>query len=181
MTKKKDPKDLLKVGRRSDYRPELCDLLIGHMKTGSSFESFASVAKCSIQTLYSWSDANPEFLEAKKVGRGLSLQWWESVIKMQAMGQLKRVKTEEPKVDSQGNLIYDKKGNVMMKRTYESAAGSPAALIFALKNMHGWRDKKDINIGGQEEAPPVRMQLTSGLSKEELKKSYEELKAKAKK
>lgn len=180
MSKKKDPKDLKKVGRpvTKPYKPEYCSQLTEHMKEGFSFESFgANVLVCK-QTLYDWAEVNPEFADAKKVGTQLSLKFYEGVAKMQGLGQLRRLKSEEPILDINGKVARDEDGNMLMKREYEQTTGSPATLIFMLKNMHGWRDKKDVNVGGQEGAPPVRLSL-SGMTKDQLQKRYDELMAKA--
>jgi hypothetical protein len=178
-TPRKKPEDKLKVGRHSLYKEEYCDALIAHMREGGSFESFGANVLASKQTLYTWTEVHPEFLDAKKIGTQLSLKFYEGVAKMQALGQLKRVKSEKPMLDSNGFPMYDKNGNLLMEREYEPTQGSPATLIFMLKNMHGWRDKKDVNIAGQTDAPPVKFQFKSGLNKEQLKKRYDELIAKA--
>lgn len=53
------------MARASKYKPEFCDLLIGHMKKGLSFEAFGSAVKVHKDTLYEWVKAHPEFKEAK--------------------------------------------------------------------------------------------------------------------
>ena len=66
-----------KMGRPSLYRPEYCDKLIDWAKQGLGYESFASVPGVSIQTLYDWEKAHPEFLEAKKKAQAHLMAWWE--------------------------------------------------------------------------------------------------------
>lgn len=178
-TKRKRPEDKLKVGAKvtKPYLPEYCNLLIEHMKEGFSFESFGATAHCSRQQLYIWEEAHPEFFDAKKEGETLSLKFYETLAKMQATGQLRRLKSEKALIVD-GKVQFDPKGNVIMEKEWEQTTGSPATLIFMLKNMHGWRDKKDINVGGQEGAPPIKLGI-SGLPKEQLQKRYDELMAKA--
>lgn len=43
-------------------------MLIEHMKQGYSLESFGSLCKCSVNTLYNWLDQHPEFFQARKEG-----------------------------------------------------------------------------------------------------------------
>lgn len=47
------------------YKPEFCQALIEHMKSGLSFETFAAIAKVHRDTLYQWVKEYPEFKEAK--------------------------------------------------------------------------------------------------------------------
>lgn len=177
-TPKKNPKDYLPRGQPTLYKPEYCDALITHMREGYSFESFAANISVNRDTLYTWTEVHPEFSDAKRAGKELSLKFYEGVAKMQALGQLRRVSREKPMIDSTGAVMYDDKGNVLMDKEYEPVTGSAATLIFMLKNMHGWRDKKDVNVGGQADAPPVKFKF-SGLTKEQLQKRYDELITKA--
>ena len=66
-------------GRPTSYKPEYCDMLIRHMRSGLSFESFAGVVGVSKQTIYDWEKVNPEFLDAKKKGAALSNLFWEKI------------------------------------------------------------------------------------------------------
>lgn len=65
------------TGRPTDYEPEYCDKLIAHMELGYSFESFAGKIKVCKQTIYTWLEKYPEFLDAKKRGTELSRYFWE--------------------------------------------------------------------------------------------------------
>lgn len=44
-------------------------------------------------------------------------------------------------------------GYALVTGAYEK--GKAAAWIFMVKNMMGWRDKKDVNVGGQPDGVPV--------------------------
>lgn len=65
------------AGRPTDYLPEYCEQLIAHMAQGYSFESFAGVLGVSKQTLYTWSEKHPEFLDAKNIATSKCRVWWE--------------------------------------------------------------------------------------------------------
>ena len=67
------------MGRPTDYKPEYCDLVIEHMATGLSFESFAGLVRASKQTIYDWANKNPEFLDAKDIGFELNRLYWEKM------------------------------------------------------------------------------------------------------
>lgn len=59
------------MGRPPLYKPEYCQLLIEHMSSGLSFESFAGVVRACRATIYGWCDTYPDFLDAKKQGFAL--------------------------------------------------------------------------------------------------------------
>lgn len=68
-----------KVGRPSDYKPEYCQMLIDHMAQGLSFEAFGGIVDCSKETLYTWSEKHPEFLDAKKIATQKCRVFWEKL------------------------------------------------------------------------------------------------------
>lgn len=68
-----------KVGRPSTYKPEYCEQLIEHMSQGLSFESFAGRINTTKQTLYTWTQQYPDFLDAKKRGEEKSREVWEKM------------------------------------------------------------------------------------------------------
>lgn len=53
-------------GRPPKYKPEYCDMLIEHMKSGLGYESFAAVCDAYTEMLYHWERQYPEFATAKK-------------------------------------------------------------------------------------------------------------------
>ena len=83
MSKKiKEPKESPNpIGRPSKYKPEYCQALISHMEEGYSFESFAALANCCVDTLYEWTDVNSDFSEAKKAARAKQLHANEKLIR----------------------------------------------------------------------------------------------------
>lgn len=70
------------------FNPAWCDKLIQHMAKGFSFEAFAGVVKMSKGTLYQLTERHAEFLDAKKIGEGLSLLFWEGIGIKGAQGKL---------------------------------------------------------------------------------------------
>jgi len=77
------------AGRPTKYKPEFCQMLLEHMNQGLSFESFGGVVGACEKTLYNWVEENPEFLQAKGMGRQKSLLWWEKVNAAHALGKIK--------------------------------------------------------------------------------------------
>lgn len=63
---------------KKEFKQEYCDDLIAHMELGLSFESFGAEIPCCKQTLYTWTETYPEFLDAKNIGTSLSLKYWET-------------------------------------------------------------------------------------------------------
>lgn len=49
------------------------------MEKGKSFESFVKVTRVCVDTMYEWAKVHTEFSEAKKIGTGLSLYYFEEI------------------------------------------------------------------------------------------------------
>lgn len=65
------------VGRPTAYKPEYCSMLVEHMKSGLSFESFAGVVDVGRNTIYEWAKEHQEFQDAKSRASAASLLHWE--------------------------------------------------------------------------------------------------------
>lgn len=85
-TKKKTTK---KIGRPTDYKPEYCEQLIEFMKQGFSFEAFGGEISVSKQTLYTWTEKHPEFMDAKNIAYSHSRRFWEGIAIDACKGQMK--------------------------------------------------------------------------------------------
>lgn len=69
-------------GRPSKYKPEYCEMLVKHMATGLSFESFAAVIDVSEETIHAWArpegaEFKSEFSESKRQGFSKNRIFWE--------------------------------------------------------------------------------------------------------
>lgn len=145
-----------KGGRPTKYKPEFCNLLIEHMKRGLSFESFGAEDGVGVskETLYNWLERHKEFLDARKRGFPYLEAYYIKTGQSIATGQMRRVSAEEPMLDGAGNPLRDPKtGKILMRREYAPANPNAAAWIFLCKNLLGYRDKRDINLGGQIDNP----------------------------
>lgn len=133
MSKKKDSKDKKfpeqpdkkPLGRPSKYDPKYCQMLIDHMASGFSYESFGGLEEVSVskQTLYDWENAYPDFLDAKKIGSQKNLMFWER-------------KGHEGLFDQ---TEYNEQGKPILKKTLNSTVW-----IFSMKNRHKWKDRQEV-------------------------------------
>ena len=77
------------MGRPSKYKPEFCEKLILHMKSGLSYESFGPSINVNRDTLYHWESLFKEFSDAKKRAVDESLLFWEKLGLGLAAGKIK--------------------------------------------------------------------------------------------
>ena len=107
-------------GRPTKYKQEYCQMLIDHMSTGLSFESFAAVIKVNRDSLYEWEKVHPDFSDAKKIGLDNCLLFWEK------LGINNIINTSE----SLGQGMSSSKSL------------NASVYIFNMKNRFKWRDKQ---------------------------------------
>ena len=89
-------------------------MLIDFMSKGFSFEAFAGHIGVAGQTIYTWTDKHPEFLEAKKEAFEKSRVFWESAA-----------------IEGLWNQPGEKTLN-------------NAAWVFNMKNRFGWTDRREV-------------------------------------
>ncbi len=77
------------AGRPTEYREEYCDLIIEHMASGLSMESFAGTLRVSRDSLYEWRKKHPRFSDSIKIGQDLSLLFWEKLGLAGSTGRIK--------------------------------------------------------------------------------------------
>lgn len=65
------------AGRHTDYNPAYCAVIIEAGKEGKSKAEWAVACGCSKQTLYTWCESNPQFLDAFKMAETYSLAFYE--------------------------------------------------------------------------------------------------------
>lgn len=73
------------AGRPTDYKAPYCDEVLSHLGDGYTLASFAGIVGASRQTVYDWSEAHPEFLDAIKKGRAKGQHIWEQRLAKQAI------------------------------------------------------------------------------------------------
>lgn len=114
-------------GRPSKYKSEYDQMLIEHMATGLSYESFAGLVGVCTDTLYEWEKAHPSFSEAKRDGFAKNRLFWER-LGVQYITHVDSKFESSPKLNS---TVY----------------------IFNMKNRfpREWRDR--VEVAGDKEAP----------------------------
>lgn len=75
-------------GRPTDYKPEYCEDIIGHMAKGFSLESYAGKIGTHRDTLYEWMKVHQEFSDSVRVGIEKSLLFFETMGIQGAAGKL---------------------------------------------------------------------------------------------
>lgn len=113
------------------------------MEDGYSFESFAGVIRVSRDTIYEWVKKHKEFSDAKKVGRALSLKYWETVGK-----------------DGLYNEIIKGDDGLTVTRSINATIW-----IFNMKNRFRWKDRNEVKtkITGSVDASPEVKELVECL------------------
>lgn len=80
MPPKKNPEDLPKGGRPTDYRPEYCQRVIDMGAKGYSVVEMCAEIGVDRKTLERvWPEAHEEFFQAFNLSRLKSQAWWESI------------------------------------------------------------------------------------------------------
>ena len=65
------------VGRPSKYSPHYCDEVINAMQEGYSLTAFAGIIGVSKQSVYTWMEEHPEFMDAVSRARPKRLAYLE--------------------------------------------------------------------------------------------------------
>lgn len=65
------------AGQPTAYKEEYCEMLIKHMESGLSYETFAAVVDVDRDTLYNWEKLFPQFSDAKKKAFSKCQLFWE--------------------------------------------------------------------------------------------------------
>ena len=87
--KKPEPPAPRPEGRPTDYREGYPELLEDHMGQGYTYEAFCGRVGVCKQTLYTWEQKYPEFLDAKNRGLEKGRMFWERLGLGGAAGAIK--------------------------------------------------------------------------------------------
>ena len=79
---------MAKRGRPPKYKKEYCQLLIKHMASGLSFESFCAEIDVDRDTTYAWCTKYKDFSDAKKRGREKLLSFYEKIGRSAMAGKI---------------------------------------------------------------------------------------------
>ena len=133
------------AGRPTLYKPEYCQMLIEHMASGRSYESFPAVIDTCESTIRAWEERHPEFLEAKKIAWNKSLAWWEN----------KMIENLE---------IFNSKDSTKVFNT--------TGWVFTMKNRFKWRDRQpeevaqvtQVVVDNKKEADEIKTRIMAALN-----------------
>lgn len=92
------------LGRPPKYQKKYCDMLVKHMASGLSYETFAAVIDVDRSTLYAWEKNNkkyPGFSDAKRKGFEQCQLFWEKLGVGGTAGKVKNF--------SSGTWVYNMK------------------------------------------------------------------------
>ena len=111
-------------GRPSQFKEEYCQDIIDFCAKGYSLEAYAGKLGICKQTLYTWFDKYPQFLDAKSVALQKSRMFWEGLA-----------------IDHVVN-----KSDYFGEGQSSSRSLNASVWIFNMKNRFKWRDKTDEEI-----------------------------------
>lgn len=136
------------AGRPSLYKPEYAEQVRKLCLLGATNEDMAGFFNVSVETLDNWRKAHPEFLDAIREG------------KMQADANVgQRLYERAMGFSHPEEKIFQADGQIIRANTIKQYPPDTTAAIFWLKNRRpdAWREKADLNLGGQGADNPVRI------------------------
>jgi transposase-like protein len=132
------------AGRPTSFKPEYVEQVRKLCLLGATNPELAGFFGVSIETLDNWRKAHPEFLDALKEG------------KMQADANVgQRLYERAMGFQHPEEKIFQADGQIIRADTIKQYPPDTTAAIFWLKNRRpdAWREKADLNLGGQPENP----------------------------
>lgn len=126
-------------------QPEKLDQITNWAANGLNNEQIAESMGITATTLYEWQNRFPEFKDALKNGRKLSVQAIENQFFKNAYGMLEETTEiiEEDQVFTNGKWVATKRH---VRKTTKKIPPNTAAQIFFLKNKAGYSDNPEQNI-----------------------------------
>lgn len=113
----------MSAGRPSEYDPTYCERIIALGEGGASVAEMAYELGVVKQTLFNWSDAHPEFMDAFTRAKLASQVWWE------------------------------RKGRVGMEKSSQEFQAAIWSRSMAARFPDDWREVKGTELTGKDGAP----------------------------
>lgn len=137
--------DKNKGGRPSSYKKEYTEQAYNYCLLGATDKDLAAFFDVSEQTINSWKEKQPEFLESLKRGKEIADAVVASKLYHRAIGY-EHIETITASYQGQ---ITDKLDVI------KHYAPDPTAAIFWLKNRQPdkWRDKQEVDLGNKDNKP----------------------------
>ena len=126
----------VKLGRPSKYKPEYAELAYNYCLLGATDKTLADFFDVSEQTINTWKQEHPDFLESLKNGKTEADARVANSLYRKAIGY-----------EHAAVKIFNDQGEPMIVDYTERFAPDTTAAIFWLKNRQPalWRDTKDID------------------------------------
>jgi hypothetical protein len=139
-----------KVGRPTNFRPIYIDQAYKMTLLGYKDAELAQFFEVSEQTIYTWKDKHPEFVEAIKKGKDIA----DATIVRRLWDRANGVKVQTQKVVSGGMM------GPMAVDVEETYPPETAAMIFWLKNRQPklWRDKQEVDMHATVTMPDIHIE-----------------------
>jgi len=96
--------DTTHLAKQCKYRPEYCQKLIDHLRTGLSMQTFGGTIGVTRSTVYKWIDEIPEFAEAHDIGLQLAQDFFEKRLVAKVSGQ-NIPNIDQKKIDTQALMF----------------------------------------------------------------------------
>jgi len=174
MSKRKRPEDKVKVGRHSKYeqKPDEYNLKAWLLAVeGKRNIDIATGLHISTRAIHDWQHKYPEFRSALQRGRAIAAGRLEETLYNLAVGGLP---SEESRVegiikkDSKGNIVYDAQNHPVtvphkIIKVKKTALPDRESLLACLRvwKPQDWDKATRLHLGGDEDAPPLQVQLTN--------------------
>lgn len=133
-------------GRPTDFKPEYIELAYKYCLLGATDKQLADFFEVSEQTINTWKQVHPEFLESIKRGKDIADANVADRLYQRALGF--EHDSEEIKI-----MTVSKEGGIGTEQVIERVPvrkvypPDPTSIIFWLKNRQpkNWRDKQEID------------------------------------
>lgn len=137
------------AGRPTEYADEFCQKANELCQAGATDSEIADFFGVSTRTIYRWKLEYPEFCQAIAAGKEIADERVERSLYQNATGfAYKEQQAIKIKVDQHQEEI-----KVVEVERYAPAETTAASLWLRNRRPEKWRDKQDLNIGGQKGNP----------------------------
>ena len=138
MTKKKNPEDLLKAGRKTDYKEEYNIQAMKLCLLGATDEKLANFFNVSVTTINTWKEKHPQFLLSIREGKEEADANVANALYNRAIG-----------FSHPHDHISNFQGDITITKTTKHYPADTGAAFIWLKNRSNWKDKQEVEHSGE--------------------------------
>ena len=107
----------IKIHKNSDYEARYDEMLIEHMGSGLSFESFAGLIRTTRSVLYQWIERHPSFADAKELGKEAQMLNNEQITRDISIGAIPGGSAQMQKFRMQNYHLWSEKKDIVTTNT----------------------------------------------------------------